>query len=420
MDRQGRAARGATTICRSLGVALLGGGTLAWPAQAASEVEVLRQALSAPATQAALAAVQARGEAEGTLPPLLSNPELTGRHEQLSGGTGGSTDAVGGALRLDLGFSALASREAADLRSQARPGRTRLAVLEIVCAVRADALDQWLAQEQLGAMEAAAGRLESLERTLGRLAEAGEASRYDRDRLALARLSAGVERDGHRVEAARASAALAAWTGAPVEGLTLAPAATLDAGAVERALAADPALTALRLEQEAAGSALGAARRSSLPDLVVEGGARWDSPGAGGAGSPGFEIGGALELPIFDGNRGGQAQARAELAEAEAAVLRREAELRARVGAARRTAEALGAGPSPLNAEAVWVGATARYAQGEASIDELLEAARDVADASAAMAVGEAMRRRAALDLSCAVGAFPEPEIQSLYEEFAR
>lgn len=424
----GRRTRRTTTLCSIYALACFGvtGIVCAPCAQAASEVELLRLALSGPALNAELTAVVARGKAQGTGPALLANPELTGRHEQEGGGDGSTTDAVGAALRLDLGMPSLAARRAAQLLAQSTPSRTRAAALQAVCVVRADALAQWQAQEQLGATEEAMARLESLERDMGRLAEAGEASRYDRDRVALARLSLGVERDSLRVEAAHAMAALSGWTGAPVPQVSLAPSFEREdgSGALEAALGADPTLVALRLERDAAGRSVAAARRSTLPELVVEGGARWDAPAngaAGGAGrSPGFEVGGALELPIFDWNRAELSDAQASLREAEADVLRREAELRQRVEAARLAAELLGAGPAALDAGAVWTGAVARYAQGEASIDELLEAAQDVAEASAAMAVGEALRRRAALDLSCAVGAFPEPEIQSLYEEFAR
>ncbi len=412
-QRGGRGVIIITTFCSSfIALSWLGAGS----AQAATEVELLRRALSMPTLQAELAAVEARGEAQGSGPALLANPELTARHEQEGGGAS-TTDALGGALSFDLGLSTLAERQAADLRGRAAPSRSRAAVLDAICTVRGAALDQWQSQEQLRALEEALARLERLERDMGRLAEAGESSGYDRDRVALARLTLAVERDRMRVEAAHAAAALAGWTGEPVPQLSLAP----SSGAAGRGEpASDPTLAALRLERDAAQRSLAASRRSTLPDLVIEGGARWDTPANGGAGNPGFELGGALELPLFDWNRAGRSDAQASLREAEAALLRREAELRARVEAARLSVEQLGAAPTGLDAEAVWTGAVARYVQGEASIDELLEAAQDVAEASAAMAVGEALRRRAALDLSCALGSFPEPEIHSLYEELAR
>ncbi|MCK6507758.1 TolC family protein, partial [Myxococcota bacterium] len=185
-------------------------------------------------------------------------------------------------------------------------------------------------------------------------------------------------------------------------------------------LLAAPLLTALRAERDAAARSLAAARRAALPDLAVEGGARWDGDPRGGTRATGFELGAGLELPLFDRQRAEIAAARARLAEAEALLARHQAERARRVAAAVEATRQLGPPTGSVDAEAVWAGARARYRQGEASIDDLLQAAADVAAAGAAQAEREALRRRAALDLSCATGAFPEPELQSLYEESAR
>ena len=97
-----------------------------------------------------------------------------------------------------------------------------------------------------------------------------------------------------------------------------------------------------------------------------------------------------------------------------------EAELRATVEAAWRQVNVLGPMPPAPGGETTWEGARARYAGGEASVDELLTVATDVEQAELAQIEGAGLRRRARLELSCASGAFPEPEFQSLLEETLR
>jgi outer membrane protein TolC len=207
-----------------------------------------------------------------------------------------------------------------------------------------------------------------------------------------------------------------------VRGVALleAPPLQARAGLVDAALGADPLLSALRDERRAGERALAADRRAGVPDLGLSAGARWDEGAAGGESRRGYELGLSLELPFLDRNQVGVAASRAALAEAEAALAQREAELRAQVEAAWSQVEALGPDPAPSPADALWEGARSRYAAGEASVDELLAAAQDIEAAELAAVDGAEMRRRARLQLSCATGAFPEPEIQALLEESLR
>ncbi|MCK6508152.1 hypothetical protein L6R53_33100, partial [Myxococcota bacterium] len=197
------------------------GATDAAPAAAIAEADLVRAALEGPALRGALQASRARGEAAGTGPALLSNPELLARHEQEGGSAGITTDALGAGLRVDLGLASVAERGAARLAGQAALARTRADTLEAICEVRAGALDLWLAGAQAEATGAASTRLEALARDMERLAAAGEISGYDRDRVTLARLALAAEHDARRVEQARARAALAAWTGAEVPAVDL-------------------------------------------------------------------------------------------------------------------------------------------------------------------------------------------------------
>ncbi len=411
-----------TTLCRRALLLL----ALATPASAASapEAALVLRFLEGPVGQSALRAAAAEARAEGTAPPLLPNPELEARHEEARGVAGSTTDALGGAMTFDLGFSSFSERGAARLRRRAGDHWRYTAGLAAVSDLRSEALDLWAADAAAEATGRSQQRHEALLVALTALAEAGEASDYDRDRVALAitphRVVAAEARGKRDTLRARLSALVGAAT--PVEAVDLQPIPplpTLDA-ARERALTEHPELAALRLDHKADVRALTAARQSAIPDLTLSAAARWDAPPEGGSATQGFEVGGALEVPLFDWSRVSVRAATAERATGEALLAEREAEIAAAVDSAWQRASSLTDGTPPIDPEAIWEASHARYAAGEATVEDLLQIADDVEAASLAVVDHERLLRQAHLDLASAVGQFFDSEIQSLLEEHLR
>jgi outer membrane protein TolC len=413
-----------TTIRRStLALALCAASAAAEPlGETLSEVALIRAALHQPVVATTLDALRELTNARSTPAPWVANPSLEVRREQGNGPAGATTSAVGGTVVVDLGFGGVAEQRAASLRGEAGEAWQHAEIVTSICDARDLALALWAESERGKRVDQAHDRLRSVLAGLDALAGVGAAAGYDRDRLGLTVAIHQVEREAGARELAGARALASTRVGSRVSGVELmAPAAQspLD-GLVADALERDPVAMALRTERDALKLATAAARRAGAPDLTVSGGARWDALPDGRDQAPGYEIGISLELPIADRNQVAVAERRAERAEIEARLARREADLRAAVEVAFRQVESLGPAPEPPRSDAVWAGALARYAAGEASIDELLNVANDVEDAELSSVDAAAMRRRARLQLACAVGAFPEPEIQALLEESLR
>lgn len=390
-------------------------------AEAEAESVLLARLLSGPMALAALHAAESTGEAAALRRPTLPNPTLEARHEEARGPAGASTDLLGGAVTLDLGLAGTAEARAASLRRQAAAQGRHAAVLEEVCGLRGELLGRWVALEEVAIAESTQGRLERIAAGLDELAARGEVAPYDRDRARLDALA-------HAPALATARRALAerqAVLDAHLGGAGVAPQVTLAAlgplpdraALLEQALAGQPALRALRLEEQAAQATEAAARRAALPDLEIAGGVRWDAPPTGGASAQGFEVGGALEVPLFDRGQVAIRSAGADQAALAAQRLRAEAEVRAQIEGAWSQASSTATPPPRTDAAALWQGAERRYTAGEGSIDELLQVASAIAAAQRAEVQWAHLHRRARLDLSCAAGRFDEPEIQSVLED---
>lgn len=417
--------RRTTTICRSLVLLAWGGAGVARaadvPSEGVQESYLVRAALSLPVAEARLRAVDARNAADGTAPPAFANPSVQGRHEAARGPAGASTDAVTASWSFGLGFASVPERRAASLTRASSADHRRAAVAEVVCAVRRGALDLWTAEGRRSAVEEGHQRFGALVARLQEMAQVGQVAGYDVARVRLADTVHRADRDRAIVAAERARSDLAVYTVEPVAQVVLLPVTPHPALLGSRAdlAAADPILTALEREEDAAALRLAAAERAALPDIVLFGGTRWDAPPGTQNRTLGWEAGGALSVPVFARNQRGIADAEATLAQASAQATARRALLAARVEAATRRLSALGDMPPPPPAD-LWAGAVDRYIAGEASIDELLVVAGDVEAARLARIDGERVRRAAHLDLACALATFPEPELRPLLDEALR
>ncbi|MCA9490619.1 MAG: TolC family protein, partial [Myxococcales bacterium] len=200
--------------------------------------------------------------------------------------------------------------------------------------------------------------------------------------------------------------ALQAWFAARsgVEAESIVLANTSAEGTAEH-----PELAALELDVRASERDQAAAALGALPDLTVEGGARWDAMPDGSQRTPGYEIGASVQLPIFERNRRETLARRSDAAEARATLERRRAELTSQTVAAEARIALLTRSPESPDPEPIWTAAELRYQAGESSLEELLQAAERV-EAAALARIEHARRlRHAELDRSCAAGALPEP-----------
>jgi outer membrane protein TolC len=416
---------GTTTFRRSLLLPMLTLGA-SLPIQAAEptdEAELVRRTLASPVATTDLDAVDAQTRANRTAVPLLDSPTLDARHEDTYSDGSATTNAIGASLTIDLGLSPLAYSRAGRIRGNAGDHHREAVALASVCDVRADALDLWAANLAASLSQTSQERLDGLLDTQVALANAGESSGYDRDRTALAVATHRTEVDDRAGAAEVLRARLTALAGGePVVDVALAalPATPGLAQSLEQ-LSSHPALQSLTLEVDAAKADRDAARLDQIPDLTISGGRRWDATSTGSPASPGFEVGGSVEIPWTNGGRAEARQQTADHAAAEAHLARTRAELEAAVRGAHRRVDALATTPKvAINPDAVWAATMDRYAAGETSLDDLLQVAEAVEAARLAEVERERLLRRAHLDLSCAIGQFPEPAIQSALEEAVR
>ncbi len=415
-----------TTMCsREVGRLLLGSLTVAalvgpagHAAAPTSELRLVEAALAGSAGQARVAADDAAAAAAQALGRRPSNPVLDLRHEQANGPAGASTDVVGAAWTLGLGLPVLAEQQAADKREVAAWSAARARRIETICGVREATLEAWRAHAQASLASAAHGRLEGVAKTTAALSEVGELSQHEHARTALALAAHQAERDQATAAAHMAAARVEAWTGQPLAPgeLVLLPLSPLpdEEETVSRAVSTAPRIAGLRAERAAVEAEQAAARRAALPELTVAGGGRWDALPDGSARTPGFEVGAALELPVFDRNQSERSALAARLAALDAALARERATVEAGVRAHWRTAATAPAAPPALDENALWQSAVDRTLAGEESLEALLGLARDLEAAAAAQLDAELRQRAAHLALSCALGAFPQPALQAL------
>ncbi len=328
------------------------------------------------------AAVHARAVTAGA----FFNPDLAAVREQLSDGRRDYDETIVSLSQtLEIGGQRGLRRDAA--RRAANGARARLdgerfrlafevrrafilaAAAEVRLTVLAQSTDVFRQVEEAGQVRFAEGDISDFARR--RLQ--GERARYE-DLLARARLDL--------TQAGRDLALLVSPDSLAPDGLLL-PLQPLDSlavpipagppDAVPPAAAERPDLRAARAEVEAARKRLALAARERIPDVTVTGGYKDQADGLRGG-----VIGLSVPLPVLDRNAGRIAEARADLAAAEARsalVLRRaEADIRRAWeryrSLARRIDRDLLVGTASLLE-------TARlaYAEGEMTLVELLDAA---------------------------------------------
>jgi outer membrane protein, heavy metal efflux system len=386
-----------TTVVLVLLAAVLAGSDLAAQSRAAAPDTVRRiplgeaiQRLESHNLELRLAreeavAAEARILAAGALP----NPALSATREQLAGDPGVYHETilqVGQTLPLagQRGLRREAARQTAEAaRARLEGDRLRLGFEVHRAYLRAAA-----AEADLVALTETTEVFRRVEESgRSRLAE-GDISRFDQSRLQ-------IERARYETLLARAWLALAEASRElnfliapdsvgtielilPAERLSdlAAVAAVSDLEAVLLGAAGRADVRAAEAEIEAAEAALTLQRRLRLPDVTLSGGYKHQADGYQGA-----VVGVSVPLPLWDRNRGGIAEAEANLAAArtrrELALRRAESEIRRAWETRRSMEERMRLIGETLLPESADLLETARlaYAEGEMSLVELLDAA---------------------------------------------
>lgn len=355
----------------------------AWPQAPFTEAEAIRMGLAradlADQEQGAVQAAQADELAAGQRP----NPTLSYGRERI----GGSPDTVEQSWMLSQTFDVSGRRglrrAAAGRRVEVTRADNTAHRAELAAEIRRGFQNVLFRQELIRATETWVGHFARVEGMVGKLARAGEASGYDRRRLARERQTAEARLAAERAELERALAHLAALTGMPGEPVvagTLLPPPLPPLETALNLLDQRPDLLAFSRRVEAANLDGRAAKLAAIPDVTVGIGPKWVDSGF--TRDNGIALSLSIPLPVFDRQQAERQRAAAEATRARAEQRlthsRAEAELRglSRQIEALRTlaldyrARAVAASPELLRI------AESAYRGGESSLLELLDAYR--------------------------------------------
>ncbi|MBL8478644.1 MAG: TolC family protein, partial [Sterolibacteriaceae bacterium] len=270
-------------------------------------------------------------------------------------------------------------------------------------------------QLALRVIDAWVARFAVISSVVDKLARAGDASGYDRRRLAREQQAAEVKAAEARAGLERSRARLAALIGQPAtdQGVvgTLLP--TLPAGLPElqARLAQRPDLTALAARADAANADNAAAQRN-FPELTIGvGGKRTDD---GALRENGTLLSVSIPLPIFDRQQGAErrttAQAMAARAEYALAKQKADGDL---IGLHRQLVQLIAAAERyrreavAPSADLVRI-AEAAYRAGESTVLELLDAYKGALEAETMALDLEGKARDARIELDQLTGSHPE------------
>lgn len=355
----------------------------AWAQSPLTEDEAVRLGLTradlADLERGALLAAEADVRAAGLYP----NPTLSYSRERMDGAPESVEQAWMLEQAFDLSGRRRLHREAASRRVAAVSAGNTSRQLELAAEIRRSFHAVLFRQATIRATEAWVERFARVEAMVEKHARAGEASGYDRRRLARERQTAEARLATERAELERESARLAALTGAArtpsLQGELLPPPLPAAEAARDR-LDRHPVLQVLARRAEAADLDGRAARRGAIPEVTVGVGPKQVE--SGDVKDDGLALSVSVPLPVFDRQQAGRQRAAAEAqqARAEYRLARARAEgdllgLHRQAGVLRATAadyrsHALAATPDLLRI------AETAYQGGESSLLELLDAYR--------------------------------------------
>ncbi|MDP1534414.1 MAG: TolC family protein, partial [Rubrivivax sp.] len=367
----------------TLSVCLLALPLAVWAQTPLTEVEAVRLGLArADLADLERGAVQA-AEADVLATGLFPNPTLSYSRDSIKG----SPDSVEQSWMLEQAFDVSGRRglhrEAASRRVASVTAGNAARQLEMAAQIRRSFHEVLFRQETIRATETWVQRFARVEGMVGKLARAGEASGYDRRRLARERQTAEARLAAERAELDRSQARLVALTDAtdvPLLKGELLPSAPVPLEKVLASLDQRPDLQALSRRAEAADLEGRAAKRGGIPAVTVGIGPKYVDNGS--TQDKGMALSLSVPLPVFDRQQAGRQRAAAEAlqvrAEYRLAKQRAEGELRGlyrqaeglRATAIDYRGHAIAASPELLRI------AESAYQGGESSLLELLDAYR--------------------------------------------
>lgn len=367
----------------TLSVCLLALPLAVWAQTPLTEAEAVRLGLArADFADLERGAVQA-AEADVLAAGLFPNPTLSYSRDSVDG----SPDTIEQTWMLEQSFDLSGRRglhrQAASRRVDAVAAGNATRQLQMAAEIRRSFHEVLFRQATIRATEAWTQRFARVEGMVGKLARAGEASGYDRRRLARERQTAEARLAAERAELDLAVAHLVALTGAPDSPLlkgALLPSAPTPVDTALSRLDQRPDLQALSRRAEAADLEGRAAKRGGIPEVTVGIGPKYVDNGS--TQDKGVALSLSVPLPVFDRQQAGKQRAAAEALQARAeyrlAKRRAEGELRGRyrqaeglrVTAVDYRSRAVAASPELLRI------AETAYQGGESSLLELLDAYR--------------------------------------------
>jgi cobalt-zinc-cadmium efflux system outer membrane protein len=383
----------------------------AWAQTPLTEAEAVRLGLTrADFADLERGAVQA-AEADVLAAGLFPNPTLSYSRDRV----GDSPEEVEQVWMLEQTFDVSGRRwlhrEAASRRVAAVTAGNASRQLNMTAEIRRSFHEVLFRQETIRATEIWAQHFARVEGMVGKLARAGEASGYDRRRLARERLTAEARLAAERAELDRSLARLMALTGTPeaplLAGELLPPSPAPIDTALPR-LDQRPDLQALSRRAEASDLEGRAAQRGGIPDVTVGIGPKYVDNGSTQYNGVALSL--SVPLPVFDRQQAGQQRAAAEALQARAeyslAKRRAEGELRG----LHRQAEGLRATAADYRSRAVAASsellriAETAYQGGESSLLELLDAYRGALEAETTALDLERRAREARIEYDLLTG----------------
>ncbi|MEW5771115.1 MAG: TolC family protein [Pseudomonadota bacterium] len=359
----------------------------------------------------AILAAEAEALAAGQIP----NPILSYARDKTHGSPGSVEQNLMLSQTLDLSGRRALRREAAERRVDLAGAENASRRAEVAAEIRRAFHEALFRQEAVRATVDWVRHFSRVEQLVDKLARAGEASGYDRRRLARERQDSEVRLAGERAELGRALARLAALTGLagdPAVSGELLPAAPPPIESALTGLDRRPDLLALAHRAEAADLDGRAASPARIPEVTVGIGPRWVDNGI--AKDSGFAASLSVPLPVFDRQQAARQRAAAEAMQARATYQLARARAEGDLRGLHRQASALRGAALDYRARAVAATpellriAEAAYQGGESSLLELLDAYRGALEAETAALELEKRARDVRIEYDLLTGSVTE------------
>ncbi|MGE0373411.1 MAG: TolC family protein [Gammaproteobacteria bacterium] len=414
----GRSTSAATRPCGLLALVCSLAVSTASDAREVTEHQALAAALARPELQVLESSRRQAMEAEIEQSVMLPNPVMAlGREGFTTGGGGSIETSYELQQQIDLAGRRRLTRAAGMARLDAFDSAARGRREELVAQVRRGFADLLYRVRILAVLEEGQRRLAAVATVVERLAQTGDASGYDRRRVAR-------EQSAHQVRVGTAGAELRrsrallggfldepdAQALEPVGALLPAPPPPferLTAGLPQR-----PELTALQAQADASAGELRVAQRAWIPDVTLGIGNRVIDGEEGDNERVMLSL--SLPLPVFDRGQPAARKAAAMHAAFQAEHALRAARLAAELDGAWQQASALARAARSFRRDSLADSreltriARAAYADGEGTILDLLDAYRTELDAALSSLELDFRAKLARIDLDQLAGVNPD------------